>query len=466
MTLSLGMIPAFIVTLAVLIVIHEYGHYRVAVACGVKVLRFSVGFGRVLWRRQPNPDGTEFVISALPLGGYVRMLDEREGPVAPRERAQAFNNRPLWQRAAIVSAGPAANLLLAVVFFAAAHWVGVQELAPVLASPPAGSLAQQVGLKAGDQVLSFDTVLPDSLAAEPEWRDVRSMNDLRLAVVQGALRGERLRLMVRDREGHAARVVTLDLDRLDARDIDEKMFDRAGLGVPYTEVVLGEVGPGPGADAGLRRGDRVLQIDGQPVADAVDFLRRIREGVRPDGTAQQRTLMVERAGRRLELVVQPRVDMVDQHKVARILVPLEQNATMVTVRDGLVDGLTMGLRNTWDTSALTLRMLGRMLIGKASLKNLSGPGTIAELARRSMAQGLGEYLALLAAVSVSLGVLNLLPLPVLDGGQLMYYIFEAVTGRPVAGAWLRWLQGSGFVILLLLMSLALSNDVARFLGLH
>jgi regulator of sigma E protease len=466
MTLSLGMIPAFIVTLAVLIVVHEYGHYRVAVACGVKVLRFSVGFGRVLWRRQPRPDGTEFVISALPLGGYVRMLDEREGPVAPQERAQAFNNRPLWQRAAIVSAGPVANLLLAVVFFAAAHWVGVQELAPVLASPPAGSLAQQVGLKAGDQVLSFDTVLPDSLAAEPEWREVRSMNDLRMAVVQGALRGERLRLMVRDREGHAAHVVTLDLDRLDARDIDEKMFDRAGLGVPYTEVVLGEIGPGPGADAGLRRGDRVLRIDGQPVADAVDFLRRIREGVQPDGTAQPRTLLVERAGRRLELAVQPRVDVVDQHRVARILVPLEQNATMVTVRDGLVDGLAAGLRNTWDTSALTLRMLGRMLIGKASLKNLSGPGTIAELARRSMAQGLGEYLGLLAAVSVSLGVLNLLPLPVLDGGQLMYYIFEAVTGRPVAGAWLRWLQGSGFVILLLLMSLALSNDVARFLGLH
>jgi regulator of sigma E protease len=466
MTLTLSTVLAFIVTLAVLIVIHEYGHYRVAVACGVKVLRFSIGFGRVLWRRQPRPDGTEFVISALPLGGYVRMLDEREGPVAPQERAQAFNNRPLWQRAAIVAAGPIANLLLAIVFFAAAHWVGVQELAPVLASPPAGSLAQEAGLKAGDHVLSLESVAPESIGAEPEWRDVRSMTDLRMAIVQGALRGERLRLMVRDREGHAARMVTLDLDKLQARDVDEAMFDRAGVGVAYTDVVLGPVGPGPGADAGLRQGDRVLQIDGKPVDDAVDFLKRIREGVQPDGSAPRRTLVVDRAGRRLELVVQPRVDVVEQRKIARIAVPLVQDAALVTVRDGLIEGLVDGARNTWDTSALTLRMLGRMLIGKASLKNLSGPGTIADLARRSMERGLGEYLGLLAAVSVSLGVLNLLPLPVLDGGQLMYYIFEALTGRPVAGAWLRWLQGSGFVILLLLMSLALSNDVARFLGLH
>jgi regulator of sigma E protease len=459
------MVLAFVLTLGVLIVVHEYAHYRVAVACGVKVQRFSIGFGRVLWRRQPTPGGTEFVISALPLGGYVRWIDDREfPPIRPDEVRHTFGHKPLWQRAAIVAAGPLSNLLLAVVLYAAAHWIGIEEPRAVLASPPAASLAEQAGLHAGDVVTAVGRT--DEGQADPDWTEVRSMTDLRWELTQAALRGERLFLRVSERGNHGERTAVLGLDALGSREIDAALARRIGIGVPYTEPVLKAViAGGPAARAGLMEGDRVLEIDGRPVPDTQALLERIRASAQERAEPRQ-VWMIERRGQTMQLLVLPRVDRQGGERVGRIDAELSRAAAMTTVRYGAFEGLSLGVRRTVEVSALTLKMLGRMLVGQASLKNLSGPLTIAEYAGQSVQQGLAYYLGFLALVSVSLGVLNLLPLPMLDGGHLMYYIFEAVTGRPVAGAWLRWLQGGGALIMLLLMSLALYNDVARLLGLH
>lgn len=447
---------AFLLTLGVLIVIHEYGHYRVAVACGVKVLRFSVGFGRVLWRRQRGD--TEFVVSALPLGGYVRMLDEREGPVAPHERDRAFNNKPLGQRAAIVAAGPIANLLLAVALYAGANWIGVSEPKALLGAPPAGSLAERAGLAAGDWVRAIST-------DGDEWTDLRSMTDLRWQITQSVLRGERVRLMVTDAQGQRQRTVTLPLETLDAGEIDARMMRRIGLGSAYSEPVLGDVRVGgAAAAAGLRKGDRVLAIDGVAVGDAAQLRERIR-AAGADGAARTMVWRVQREGRSIELEVTPSVVGEGEARVGRIEAYVGGPPQMVTVRYGVVEGLAKAAERTWEVSVLTLRMLGRMLIGEASLKNLSGPLTIADYAGQSVQLGLAYYLGFLALVSVSLGVLNLLPLPMLDGGHLMYYLFEGVTGRPVSTLWLERLQRGGIAILLLMMSVALYNDVARLLGL-
>ena len=450
---------AFLLTLGVLIVVHEYGHYRVAVACGVKVLRFSVGFGKVVWRRQASPDATEFVLSALPLGGYVRMLDEREGPVAPQERDMAFNRKPLAQRAAIVAAGPVANLLLAVLLYASSHWIGVEEPKAVLGAPVAGSLAERSGLRAGDWVQAWQN-------DAGEWVDVRSLNDLRWHVTQQLMAGAPLQLQVTDAAGRGVRQLRLPLDELGAREMDAELIKQVGLGGAFSEPVVGEVkAGGPAAGAGLRQGDRVLRIDGQPVADASALRERIRAAVR-GGQPQPMAWQIERNGQVSNIDVLPRLVRDGERSQGRIDAFIGAPAAMVTVQLGPVDGLVQGAQRTWEVSALTLRMLGRMLIGEASLRNLSGPLTIADVAGQSVQQGLAYYLGFLALVSVSLGVLNLLPLPMLDGGHLMYYIFEALTGRPVSDTWLARLQRGGVAVLLMMMSVALFNDVARLLGQH
>ena len=460
---------SFLVTIGVLVVIHEYGHYRAALACDVKVLRFSVGFGHVLWRRQRGE--TEFVISALPLGGYVKMLDEREGPVAPAERDRAFNRKPLRQRAFVVAAGPLANLLLAVLLYAGVNWSGVEELRPWLAQPRAGSLAADAGLQSGDEIVSLEMLQAGVFNSDASQHEVRSMTDLQWLFIQAALAGQDVRLQVASRaeaQGPVTerRSLVLQLSRIPAAEVDGRLLDRVGLNGPYAEPLIAEVLPGgPAAKAGLRAGDRVVSINGVPPADAGQ-LRQIIRGSQLDGAARQVSLVVERAGQTMPVNLMPVMTEVKGQRVPRIEAALGSMPATVEVRYGLVEGLTKAASKTWDVSVMSLSMLGKMLIGEASLQNLSGPLTIADYAGRSAEMGWVYYVGFLALVSVSLGVLNLLPLPVLDGGHLMYYLFEGVTGRPVSDIWLERLQRGGVAIMLAMMSLALYNDLARLLGAH
>ncbi|MDE2413781.1 MAG: RIP metalloprotease RseP [Comamonadaceae bacterium] len=449
-------VVAFVVALGVLIAVHEYGHYRVAVACGVKVLRFSIGFGRPLvrWQRKGSP--TEFVIAVFPLGGYVRMLDEREAPVAPEERHLAFNTQPLRARAAVVAAGPLANLLLAVLLYAAVNWSGVDEPKALLSSPVAGSIAQRAGLQGGELVVS-------AAIGEDDAEPVRSFEDLRWVLTRGALDGESVRLLLQPERG-AQREVVLPLDQMQVREADAQLFRSIGIVGPWTRPVLGEVMPGGAAErAGLHPGDLVLRLGGTDVVDGTQLRDLIRASVQ-DGKPRTQVWRIDREGRLLDVAVTPQLVPEPTGPVGRVGAYVGDPPEMVNVRYGAAQGLWKGVERTWEVSVLTLRMMGRMVIGEASIKNLSGPLTIADYAGRSASMGLTQYLAFMALISVSLGVLNLLPLPVLDGGHLMYYLWEGLTGRSVSEAWMDRLQRAGVVVLLLMMSIALFNDLTRLFG--
>ncbi len=441
---------AFIVTLGLLIVIHEYGHYAVARACGVRVLRFSAGFGPVVARRQGR-HGTEWALSAVPLGGYVKMLDEREGMVAAADLPFAFNRKPAWQRMAIVIAGPLANFLLAIVLYWALFVHGVEVLKPIMGEPPAGTPAAMAGLHNGETVTAVDG------QAVEDWQGLHW-----LVLKQGMRNGQAV-LETRDRAGHLY-TRRLDLGGHDLAAAEGDPLAEVGLTrfLPQLPPLIGQVMPGSRAEAaGLRQGDRIVAIDGKAMTTWDDLVATVQAS--PERTLR---LSLSRAGRPLQLSVIPAAILQDGKRSGRIGAAPEVDASVLAalraeVRFGPVESMRRALGKTWDLSVFSLEMLGRLVIGEASLKNISGPITIADYAGRSVEAGLPAFVAFLALISVSLGVLNLLPIPLLDGGHLLYYSAELITGRPVPDSVQEAGQKIGAIVLAALMFFAMYNDLQR-----
>lgn len=446
----LSTLLAFVVTLGVLIVVHEWGHYWVARRCGVRVLRFSIGFGRPIFRRVLGADRTEWVVAAIPLGGYVRMLDERDtdiGPIAAADLPRAFNRQPVSKRIAIVLAGPLANLLLAVGVYWGLNVVGVMEPRAVVAAPAPESPAARAGLRAGDLIVAA--------GGSP----IRSWNELSWVVLQAAVARRELELAVQRGDGDP-RPLVLDLRGITKEDLDAHPMTRVGLAPQAGPPRVGRVSAGSAAAAaGLATEDRIVEVDGQPVGSARELIDRIRASA--DRPLQ---LTVQRGEARLSLQVVPaRVADEQGRPIGRIGAEVADRAELIKVHYGPIESVGLAVKRTWDTVKFSLRMLWQMLTGAASLKNLSGPVTIADYAGKTASVGLAAYLSFLALVSISLGILNLLPIPMLDGGHLLYYAIEILRGRPPAEWVIEWGQRAGIAVLVMLTSLALFNDITRLL---
>ena len=451
--LTLG---AFLFAIALLVAVHEWGHFAMARACGVRVLVFSIGFGpRLLGWTSPR-SGTAYQMGLLPLGGFVKMLDEHEAPVADADLPYAFNRKPLKSRAAVVAAGPLANLCLALLLYTAVNWLGVTEPAAIVSRPPASSLADKAGFVGGEQILRVGF-------ADDALEDVRSFDDFHWWLTQAALGGKDLQIEYQGFEVPDRHTVQLATASMDSAQADASMYRTIGFGMPYSPPQMGTIAPASAAmAAGLQAGDRVLLVDGVRIVDATQLRDLIRQSGSQHAPTAQRWRVL-RAGVPVDLVVTPRQEREAGQSIGRVGAVIGAMPAMVQVRYGFWGGIQKAAAKTWEVSLLTLRMVGQIVTGAASVRNLSGPVSIADYAGRSAAMGVEQFMVFLALVSISLGVLNLLPLPLLDGGHLMYYGWEGVTGRTVPEAWLSRLQRAGLAILLLVMSIALFNDLARLL---
>jgi len=445
---------AFIGAIALLVVFHELGHYWVARRCGVRVLRFSIGFGKVIYSKRFANSDTEWVISAIPLGGYVKMLDEREDEVAPEDLQYAFNRQPVLQRMAIVIAGPLANFLLAIVLYWALFVHGMPGLKPMLGEPPPGSPAALAQMQAGETIASIngETI--------PSWQE------LRWTILELALRQGEVKIEARSAQGEPL-FHLLDISGLEAKDMEGEFLGKLGLH-PYQPVVLPVIGKvvegGVAQRAGLQEGDHILRANGVAMQRWDELVEMIR--AHPGQTVR---LDIQRGEMTSSIELMPQ-EVAESGKIVGKIGAAPQagsaiwQAMLIEVSYDPLEAFSRSLRKTWETSAITLKMLGKMVLGEVSMKNLSGPITIADYAGQSAETGAAAYLSFLALISISLGVLNLLPIPLLDGGHLLYYVAELVKGSPVSEQAWEIGQKIGIALLGTLMIFAIYNDINRLIS--
>lgn len=437
-------ILAFIVALGVIITFHEYGHYWAARRCGVRVLKFSVGFGKPIWRRV-DQRGTEWAVASIPLGGYVKMLEEPEAHQPIERSREAFGAQPVWNRFFIVAAGPMANFILAAIIYAGLGMLGTQEPVPVLAQPAPGTPAAVAGIERGDQIVAVD--------AEP----VVSWNQVRWQMLERLIEGGRVELTI-ERYGRPIQKELMLQANGDNPDADT--LGLAGLQLASGVTRVTSVQPDSAAQAaGLVPGDLLLAINQTPLVtrDLIEIVK--------NHPGKLLEFTVERGGVQMSVEVVPQSTTLDDGMtVGRIGVGFTADVPMVTVEHGFLQSTWQGITRTVETAWFSLKMLGNMITGVVSWKNISGPVTIADYAGQTAQMGLSAYLAFLALVSVSIGVLNLLPIPMLDGGHLMYYMVEIVRGKPAPVKWLEMGQRVGVVVLGSLMTLAIFNDLMRLLS--
>jgi regulator of sigma E protease len=443
---------AFFVALGSLIVVHELGHYSVARWCGVKVLRFSVGMGKVVYSRRVGPDQTEWAISILPLGGYVKMLDAREQDVSglpAADLAREFTRQSVWRRIAIVAAGPLANFLLAIVVFAGLYMHGIAEPNTRIRTMAPATAAYQAGLRGGDLITAVNGT-PVAVWSELRWQ-----------LIQAALdkSGARVEL---ERPGSGHYSITLARDVLAAQELDGDVLGKLGIAVAPSKPVLGKIIEGGAASqAGLRSGDLIASVDGKPVADGLAFIDIIRSS-----GAKALAIGAVRAGQAIEVVLTPKLEPEPgaAAAVGKIKAEVALAPEMVVQAAAPLAAIAKAGAKTWETSVLTLKMMGKMVTGDVSWKNVTGPITIADYAGQTARIGAVSYLSFIAFISISLGVMNLLPIPVLDGGLLLYYSVEVLTGRPLPERIGEIAQRAGILLLVTLMALAVFNDVVRLLS--
>lgn len=457
---------AFVVTIGILVTIHEYGHFQVARWCGVRVLRFSIGFGKPLWQKTFGKDNTEFVLAAIPLGGYVKMLDERELKAeqeAKPEDAQinysetdlqrAFNRQSVWRRIAIVSAGPAANLLLAIVLYWGLFMLGVTGIRPIIGAVADNSLAAQASLKSGEII--------QKIAGEP----VKSWQDARWILLEQSLENKTVEIEAVNNNNELFQH-TLSLEGVN-NDAETDILKKIGLEMvkPNIPAVIGEILPDSAAEkAGFMPNDKILRVDGVEISDWEQVVNTIK-----DSPNKKLQFEIEREQKVLRIPATPETIKEDNQTIGRMgaavkLDKKELDRLLIELNYSPFVSLQKAIVKTWDTSIFSLKMLGKMITGKVSLKSIGGPVTIATFAGESANLGIKTFLGFLALVSISIGVLNLLPIPVLDGGHLMYYMVEIFKGSPVSEATMLVGQKIGFGLLGLLMTIAIFNDFNRLIA--
>jgi len=442
---------AFMVAISILVAVHEYGHYIVGRWTGMKVLRFSIGFGKPLWTRVgAGEDRTEYCISAIPLGGYVRFLDGREGPVDARDEGRAFNQRPIPARVVVLLAGPLFNFLFAILAYWALFVYGVPTLRPAIGDVEPETYAADAGLAFGDRIIAVGD------AETPDWESAL------VAMLDGIIADGRVPLRLEDEAG-GQRSVLIDVGDEGSRLTEPGMlFEGLGFRPWQPPAIVGEVSSGGAAEvAGVRTGDRIVQIDGETVSSFSDL--RMVVSARPDKAV---VMTVERGTEVLRMNVVIGSDSRDGQRVGLLGVGAAANTAdyFYLRKFGPLDAIGPATARMWTSTMFTLRMLGRMVTGDVSIKNISGPINIAQFAGASAAAGIGNFLGFLAIVSISLGVLNLLPVPVLDGGQIVYQLVEWLKGSPMSERAQLAGQQVGILALVLLMSFAFYNDIARLLG--